>query len=62
MFHAIHSSLEYLRTVIEHGELSFGEGHGPGVSQRQSRMFGALLRPAGDSRGTEWLTVRTLLV
>lgn len=50
---AIESSLEYLRAAIQHGQQSLKEGNRAGLSQRQARIAGALLRAALGTRETE---------
>lgn len=54
---AIESSLEYLRAAIQHGQQSLKEGNRAGLSQRQTRIAGALLRAALGTRETESPTV-----
>jgi len=54
---AIESSLEYLRAAIQHGQQSLKEGNRAGLSQRQARIAGALLRAALGTRETESPTV-----
>ncbi len=50
---AIESSLEYLRAAIQHGQQSLKEGNRAGLSQRQARIAGVLLRAALGTRETE---------
>lgn len=50
---AIESALEYLRAAIQHGQQSLKEGNRAGLSQRQARIAGALLRAALGTRETE---------
>ena len=50
---AIHSSLIYIEEAIKHGQESLKTGHRRGLSERQIRIFGALLEAAHGSRDTE---------
>jgi len=50
---AIHSSLIYIEEALKHGQESLKTGHRRGLSERQMRIFGALLEAANGSRDTE---------
>ncbi|WP_443147743.1 hypothetical protein [Nitrospira sp.] len=50
---AIHSSLIYIEEALKHGKEALKTGHRRGISERQIRIFGALLEAARGNRNTE---------
>ncbi len=50
---AINSSLIYIEEALKHGKEALKTGHRRGISERQIRIFGALLEAAQGNRNTE---------
>lgn len=50
---AIESSLIYIEQALKHGQEALKTGHRRGLSERQIRIFGALLEAAHGTRDTE---------